>query len=446
MHFKRLLHSSPGLVVLCSLFLVILCGAGLLSLPAAQVQPIPFIDALFTATSATCVTGLFSVPLDQFTHFGHFVIMILVQIGGLGLITLTLMFLSLFVNFGLTTQLMAGHLLDLESWQNIKALLLFIACITLLSEFVGVLCITPFLMDHEPLTISIFYATFHAIASFCNAGIELPHTYYALLYKTNYFILGITMLLSLIGGLGFITWYEIASWVTSWWQGRRFRFSLHSKIIFYGTLVLITVSALTIWLLERHNAFASMKLIHSMVYALFQAITSKSTGFSIIPLSEFHLSTIFLIMIIAFIGSSPASTGSGIKITTFTILVATIKAALSGKTMVDIRGRRIAKDQIFKSIAICFLGLLFIGSLTFVLLVLENPPLFFPMFFEAWSALSNLGTSLNATQSLSMMGKIMVMIGMMIGRVGSFTLILGIKMIRWKDSQEFIYPEERVML
>jgi len=445
MNNKRLLHSSPGVIVLLSLCFVITIGTFLLSLSIAHTQPITIIDAFFTATSATCVTGLFTIPLEQFSFFGHCIIMALMQIGGLGLITMTLMFLSLFVNFGLSTQLMAGHLLDLESWKNIKKLLLFIALITLISECIGASFMAFLFMQHEPIGQAIFHAIFHAIASFCNAGIELPHSYVSL-YKTSYPILFTTMTLSLIGGLGFITWHEIVAWIKSLFTRKRFRFSLHSKIILYGSTALILTSTCVIWLLEHSHAYANMSFIQSIVYALFQAITSKSTGFSLIPLSEFQLATIFLMMIIAFIGSSPASTGSGIKITTFTLLLATVKTALSGKTVVELKGRRIAHDQILKSIAIFFLGLSSIALITFLLLTSEQRWPFFNIFFEAWSALTNLGTSLSITPTLSTFGKLIIMIGMMIGRIGSFTLIISLKMIRGTDTNEFIYPEERMML
>lgn len=445
MNSKRVLHTSPGVIVLASLFVVIIIGTMLLSLAAAQTKPISLIDTFFTATSALCVTGLFTIPLDSFTFFGHCVIMALMQIGGLGLITMTLIFLSLFVNFGLSTQLMVGHILDLESWKNIKNILLFIALITFASELMGTLLIMLVLTKHEPIGSALFHALFHSIASFCNAGIELPHIHTAL-YRSNYAILCTTMALSLIGGLGFITWHEIVSWVKARWQNKRFRFSLHSKIIFYGSSTLLLVSACIIWLLEHAHAYRQMDITHSIVYALFQAITSKSTGFSFIPLGEFQLATVFIMMIIAFIGSSPASTGSGIKITTFTILLATVKTALSGRTIVSLKGRRIAPDQVFKSVAICFLGISSIALVTFLLLISERGWSFFDIFFEALSALTNLGTSLSITPTLSTFGKLLIMTSMMIGRVGSFALILGLKMIRGKETNEFIYPEERVML
>lgn len=442
---KRLLHQSPGLIVLLSLFLVIMLGTFLLNLPVAQHIPTSLLDTFFTATSATCVTGLFTVPLDHFTTFGHIIIMILMQVGGLGLITLTLMFLSFFINFGLSTQLMMGHMLDLESWRNIKNLLLFIAAVTIISELLGTICVTAILAPHEPFLIALFHGMFHAIAAFCNAGIELPGEF-THLYKINYLLLIVTMILSFIGGLGFITWHEIVSAIQTRLQGKRFRFSLHSKIIFYGSFVLLAASTLIIWCIEYNKTFAAMSMVQSWLYALFLAVTSKSTGFSIIPFSDLHLATVCIMMVVAFIGASPASTGSGVKITTFTLMLATIKATLAGRTSVDIKGRRIALDQVLKSVAICFIGIASIMFFIFILLLLQPSWPFFNVVFEAWSALTNLGASTGYTATLSTLGKIAIIMGMIIGRVGTFTLIIELKLIRRRESNDRIYPEERVML
>ena len=168
---KKVGHFSPGRIILLSIFTTILVGTGLLALPISQIKPIPLLDLFFSATSATCVTGLFTVPLDQFTFFGKIIMLILIQIGGLGLITLTLFLLSLFVNFGLATQIMAGQILEIDSWKNIRKMLLFIVLITLTVEGIGALCIAATLMNKLPFGQVCFLSIFHAISSFCNAGI-----------------------------------------------------------------------------------------------------------------------------------------------------------------------------------------------------------------------------------------------------------------------------------
>ena len=173
MSSRVLARFSPALIIINSAMLTIIVGTMLLALPAARNQTISFLDLLFTATSATCVTGLLTIPLNSFTLFGQTIIMILIQIGGLGLITLTIFLMSLFVDFGFATQLMAGQLMQLESWQNIKKLILFIIRLTLCAELIGAFFIFIAIHQDFPISQALFLSAFHAISSFCNAGIGL---------------------------------------------------------------------------------------------------------------------------------------------------------------------------------------------------------------------------------------------------------------------------------
>jgi len=444
----KLAHFSPGRVILFSFFFIIMVSTFLLSFPAAQATdiPIPFIDLLFTATSATCVTGLFTVSLDNFTLFGQSIILMLIQIGGLGLITLMLFCMYMIVNVGLAAQLMAGQLLEIESWKNIKKILLFIFLLTLFSELIGTLSILATLKASFPLGNIWFLSLFHAISSFCNAGI--PLLYNSLPTTTaDPFITCITTVLMFIGGLGFITWYEIMRYIKSLPKKKKYRFSLHSKIILYGSTALLISSAIIFWVLERDNTLALLDAPTTILNSIFYAISFKSTGFLMVAPAELQLATLFFIMIIGFIGSSPGSTGSGIKITNFAIFLATIKAAITGRRSVEIRGRRIAKDQVNKAIAIISLGLIWIILITFCLLITEKNWNFFDLLFEATAAFTTLGITTNVTPTLSLIGKVFIITSMIVGRIGSLTLILGIKFNKKRqDTAEFSYPEERVML
>jgi trk/ktr system potassium uptake protein len=443
----KLAHFSPGRFILLSFFIAITISTILLSLPIAQATqtPIPFIDLLFTATSAACVTGLFTIPLTHFTLFGKAIILVLIQIGGLGLITLMLFGMYMIINVGLATQLMAGQLLEIESWKNVKKILLFIFLFTLLVEIIGAFSILAALETNFPCNNIWFLSLFHAISSFCNAGIPL-------LYETipatmqSKFIIAITTMLMFIGGLGFITWYEIARYIKSLPKKKKYRFSLHSKIILYGSTTLLISSSIIFWILERENVLALLNAPTTMLESLFYAVSFKSTGLLLVPPAELHLATVLLIMIISFIGSSPGSTGSGIKITNFAIFLATVKAAIINRRSVEIQGRRIAKDQVNKAIAIISLGLSWIILITFCLLITEKNILFIDILFEAVAAFTTLGITTGVTPALSLIGKIFIIMSMIIGRVGSLTLILGIKFKKKGKETEFSYPEERVML
>jgi trk system potassium uptake protein TrkH len=459
---KILAHFSPGRTLLLSLFLTIVLGALGLALPQARTVPIAPIDLFFTATSATCVTGLFTIPLDHFTWLGKIIILILIQIGGIGLITMSLCFISLFVNLGLSTQLMAIQILELESWKNVKKLLIFIIATTFAVELAGAALIMGVLYGSGHLHAAVeaapaypcfahalFHALFHAVSSFCNAGIALP---YGVLTLHSNLILIITTLLMFIGGIGFITWHEIVRYLQTvrsnniTGSSARHRFSLHSKIILSGTLSVFTITATLLWLLERGNIFANMSITDTITHICFYAISLKSAGFLLAPPLSLHMATLLLIMVISFIGSAPGSTGSGVKITTVSIFFATIRSVLLGTTAVEIRGRQLPLDQVFKAITIIALSSCWIIITTFCLLIIEQDISFFDLLFESFTAFTTLGLSTGITAQLSAASKMFIIASMLIGRIGSLSFILALKLKSPVKARAFSYPEERVML
>ncbi len=441
---KRLIQFSPARIIFFSFFLTIAVGTFLLWLPISRTTPVSFLDLFFTATSATCVTGLFTIPLQgTFTFFGKCVLLALVQIGGLGLITMTLFFISLFMDLGLNTQLMAGQILEIESWKNIKRILIFIILVTLYTELIGALLVFAALPE-MPKSEAWLTALFHSVASFCNAGFSLltPHPE---IVGNNPLILITTIALMIIGGLGFVTWYEIVEYISSFFAKQRHRFSLHSKIILYASAILFVITATLFWILEHNNTLAKMSIPGGILNSIFHAISFKSAGFVTTSVGDFQIATLFLIMIIGFIGSSPGSTGSGIKITTFVLFLATIKASIRGRTDVEIGGRRIPIDQIYRVVAIIAISVGWVLITTFCLLITEKDWSLLDTIFETSTAFTSLGLSTGITSTLSVIGKLFIIITMFIGRVGSFTMILALRMRR-KETSEFTYPEERVML
>lgn len=444
MTVRVLAHFSPGRTILFSIFLTIVAGTLALALPIARTAPIPLIDLFFTASSATCVTGLFTIPFDLFTGFGKCVILILIQIGGLGLITMSLFLISLFVDFGLATQLMAGQILEIESWKNVRKVILVITLITVCTELAGMFIISAVLAQELPLGTAIFEGFFHSISSFCNAGIACSTTFLPYM-ATSTIIIITTMILVLIGGLGFLTWHEIITCCIRKWRKQRYRFSLQGKMILYGSTALITCSTIVFWILERNHSLLGMSIGQTLLQSLFHAIALRSAGILLIPASSLQLATILLIIGLAFIGSSPASTGSGVKITTFTVLIMTIKAALMGKNAIEVRGRRIPIDQVLKAGAIVALSLFWIMLTTFCLLITEQVKNFLDIFLEAVAAFTNLGISTGITPQLSFIGKLFIIASMIVGRVGSVGFILALR-LRPPEKREFSYPEERVML
>jgi Trk-type K+ transport system membrane component len=444
---KQLSHFSPGRIILYSVFFTIILGTIALALPIARTKPIAFIDLLFTAASSACVTGSYTVELQDFTTFGHIVLLILMQIGGIGLITLTIFLLSFFIDFGFAHQVMVGQLLELESWKNVRTLIIFIMISTILIETLGAIAVYPVIRSLYPEN-AFFLSIFHAISSFCNVGVSLfPDSLD--LFRNSYTVLFITALLMIVGGLGFVTWREILYYIRAFYYKKRYKFSLHSKIVLYGTFGIISTASLMFWILEHDNTYAHMGYFQSILNAIFQAVSFRSGGFTTVPVSLLALPTLFITLFIMFIGASPVSTGSGIKVTTVTVFLATIKAAISDRTSVEIRGRQIATDQVYKAISIIALSAGWICLTTLFLLITETGWGFFAILFEAVSAFSNVGISTGLTRSLTTIGKIFIILSMIIGRVGSLTLLLALRQLALKNVTEsagFTYPEERVML
>jgi trk system potassium uptake protein TrkH len=445
---RKLSHIAPGFIVFLSFAIVILLGTLALMHPLCRVQVIPFIDLLLTATSATCVTGHFTMPLDHFTTIGHGVILALIQIGGLGLITLSVFLISLFGNLGLTTKFMAGQLLDLEESSNIRAIILFIVRLTLCVEFIGAVIFFMVFRNSFSTGYALFLSIFHSVSSFCNAGITLFDNS-LIAYNTNAPLMLTTIGLMLVGGIGFITWKEIGQYIGSLSKRKRYTFSLHSKIILYGSAVMILWTTFLFLSIEDKGALASLSLPYRMLNSLFEAVAFRSTGFLTVPFESLNPATILVALGVAFIGSSPFSTGSGIKITTFVVMIATVQAALAGRMTVRISNRELVPSQVNKALAIAIVSSCWVIFTIFCLVITEPQATFFEIFVEAISSFTNLGLSTGFTGQLSTTGKMFIIVSMIMGRIGAVTIILALRQLvigEQKNSVEYSYPEERIML
>lgn len=441
---RKFSSTYPGRMLLLTIFLTILVGAIVLSLPMCQKTPMNFIDVFFTSTSVTCVTGLTTVPYENFTFMGQFIIMLLMQIGGLGLMTMSLTIFSLFINIGLTTQLMAGQLLEIDNLKNLKKMFVFTFLFTATVELIGALCSFAIFIQEYEFKQALFYSFFHAIASFCNAGIAIfPGGMQV--YAANSAMLLITALIMSMGGLGFITWHEIMHYIRSKiTRSKRHRMSLHSKVVIYMTIILTLSASLIFFTLEADNTLTGLTMSQKIINAFFNGMAARSVGFITVNFNMLQLATILMIMVISFIGASPGSTGSGIKSTSFAIFLATVRSVLFAKKHIFMFNRSIAPVQIYKALTIITLSMSWIISITFFLLITEKAFSFLDIIFETTSAFVNLGLSAGITHKLSMIGKLFIILSMIFGRIGSLTLALAF--IRGRDSKEFSYPEEKVIL
>ncbi len=441
---KQFIKEYPSHTVLLSLMITICLGTLILALPLSRNVPITLIDLFFISTSLTTVTGLATVPFDNFTIIGQFVMLVLMQIGGLGLMTMSLFIMSLFVDFGLYTQFLASEILSIQSFKDTKRILFFIIKLTVICELVGAIATFFVIKNDYSLQKSLFLSVFHSVSSFCNVGISLfKNGTFA--YHTNIAMLITTTLLILVGSLGFITWHEFSKIIIKWFKNKSIhKISWHTNLVLKIFFITSAITGILFWLLERQNSLSSLTPLQTFLNVILISISTKSAGYLPISINLIQPATILLFGVTAFIGSAPSSTGGGIKTSAFAIFLAIIRATIYGRTHTEIHGRRIAKDQVYKAMSIIALAISWIIIVTFCLLITEQPLSFLNIAFETISAFSNNGMSLGITAKLTVVGKIFIIATMIIGRIGALALILGMR--KSSDITDFSYPEEKVIL
>lgn len=456
-------YFNPTILFVISFIGLILIGTLLLMLPrATNYASLGFIDAFFMATSAVCITGLtvMDVPTN-FTLFGQTVIMVLIQVGGLGIMTFTGFFGYFFSGgFSFKNQLMFGEILGENKLNSVISTLLTIIFITLLFEFIGGVFIFMTLDAalFDSVGERVFFAAFHAISSFCNAGFSILHEGIANdAYRFNYgFQLVLTMVF-ILGGLGFGTVYNFYTYLKSkvsqivhmYILKRNYKhkpqiFQFNSKFVLTCNIVVIVLATVSYFLMEQNNTLREDKHVFGeWVTSLFMANSARSAGFNSIGLDSLNMPTLIMFSTLMWIGVSPGSTGGGVKVTTVAIAMMNILALAKGKEAIEIYRRRIAVESVHKAFAIIVLSVLAIG-VSFVLLNFSDPQL--PMkslLFEAISAYTTCGFSLGITPLLSPAGKMIVIATMFIGRVGTLTLLVAF--IKNTRNKSYLYPTEKIL-
>jgi trk system potassium uptake protein TrkH len=413
----------PHFVIALSFFLVILTGGILLSLPlsSAKGTATNFLDACFTANSATCVTGL--VALDTGVHFSLFgliVIMGLMQVGGLGYMTFSTFILLVFrQRLFVSQKLIIQEALNIYSAKDVIMVLRRIFSIVFVIEGIGALILFLRWLPELGWKKAVLYGIFHSISAFNNAGFALPPNFANLMpYVTDWVInLTITSLI-IIGGIGFIVLADII---------QHKRFSLHSKVAITTTIFLILLGTVLVLALEHNNpnTIAGLSLPHKLLASYFQAVTPRTAGFNTINNGKIFPATALLTMLLMFIGASPGGTGGGIKTTTFALILATIWATLRGLKNTVMFNRRIPAETVRRSFTIAFLALTVVALAIFAL---NNTEKFGVMevAYEVFSAFGTVGLSMGITPFLSSAGKLIIMSVMFIGRVGPLTLLLAL--------------------
>ncbi|MCX7848350.1 MAG: TrkH family potassium uptake protein [bacterium] len=439
---QRYFFRRPAQLSALSFMFLISLGSLVLSFPdvARSGHSIHFINALFTATSAVCVTGL--TVLDtatDFTLLGQLVILCLIQAGGLGIMTLST-FAALMIgrNIGLGQEYSLIAIMGESSVALVYRLIKFICIFTFTIEAVGALVIFPQLLALGiPWKSALWKAVFHSISAFCNAGFALQSDNLMSWRQQPGILLTLSALI-IVGGLGFGVLY----WCWQRVRGVRVKATLHARIVLWGTMVLLTVGTFALFCTEFHHALRSLPLRDKLVNAWFHAVTPRTAGFNTLALEAFQPLSRFLTMVLMFIGAGPNSTSGGIKITTVFVLILTVRTLMRGSFEVHGFGYSIGHNTVYRTAAVLTLGLTSCAAALMVLLVTE-PIHFERLAFEVLSAFGTVGLSMNVTPYLSPIGKLVIIALMFIGRVGALTLVLSFQPMR---KEEIIYPKANVMV
>ncbi|WP_281935928.1 TrkH family potassium uptake protein [Paenibacillus tyrfis] len=439
---------TPPQILVIGFAAIILLGATLLSLPisSASGQPTLFIDALFTATSATCVTGLVVVDTgSHYSMFGQIVIISLIQVGGLGFMTMATLFaFVLRKRISLKERLILQEAMNQGSMEGIVRLIRRVIVYSLTIEFVAAVIFSIRWSFDLGIAKGIYFGIFHAISFFNNAGFDLfgsvvaPFTSLTT-YADDWIVNIVSMGLIILGGIGFVVISDVVDY------RKHKRLSLHSKVVLSATGLLIVVGAIVFFIFEFTNqkTLGSLNWSGKILASFFQSVSPRTAGANTVDIGAMRQASQFFTIILMFIGASPGSTGGGIKTTTFTTLIGAMIAMIRGKEDIVLFHYRLGKDRILKAITLTMIALFLVIFVTMLLTTTENQS-FLKLLFEVTSAFGTVGLTMGVTPDLSFFGKIMISLTMFAGRLGPLTLAyaLGPK----AEKELYRYPEGKITI
>lgn len=442
---------KPSTILVCSFAFVIVIGTILLSLPFTHATDnVTILDAAFTSVSATCVTGLMTVNnYADFNLFGQIVVLIMIQIGGLGLMS----FISIFMlavnrKLDLSNRSLIKDMLNRDSYENITDFLVTIVKYTILIEFIGFILLSTQLFDGS--IYSLFQSLFLSISSFCNAGMDIL-SYTSLMPWQNNIIVNFTvMLLIVLGGLGFAVWFDVTRNLKICYK-MKYRISYffrklkpHTKIVFIMTASLLLSGMLLTFGLEYNNALKDMNFGDKLMASLFNSVTLRTAGFFTIDNAVLRNPSKIFMSIYMLIGGSPGGTAGGLKTTTIFMLIYAIYSEIEGRVNMHLFNRHITKRNFIKASTIFILYLSFVFVSMIILTSIEKFDSL-DILFEVCSAIGTVGLTIGITPSLTVAGRIIIMLLMFIGRVGPVTLLLSIS-IKKDNNINIKYPKTEIMV
>lgn len=428
---KQRFSISTTHIILLSFLIVILVGAILLSLPisSANGEYTPFLDALFTATTSTCVTGLVVTPtVSSWSIFGQAVILVLIQIGGLGVITIMSgLMILLHKKMGIGDRLLLQDAFNLNSLSGLVRFVKKVVAGTLIIEGLGALLyMTVFVSDFGAK--GIWISVFTSVSAFCNAGIDIIAENSLCDYALNPIINIVTCFLIIMGGIGYIVWWDVLR-VLNQAHTKRVKFfrdlTLHSKIAITATLLLIFIGAVSIFIFEYNNSktISSYTLFEKIQASVFQSVTTRTAGFATIPQENLTNASAIVCLLLMFIGGSPVGTAGGIKTVTFVVIIVSALSSIRNKEDTELFGRRLTKQAVSKAVAVTFMSF-FIMFVSTVLLSAVTDASALDVIYETTSATATVGLTRNLTASLSSIGKLIIIFTMYLGRVGPISLAI----------------------
>lgn len=435
MRKKSIFKFSTTHLIMMSFFIAILVGSILLVLPfsSATGKSVPYIDALFTATTATCVTGLVTVPtVTTWSIFGQVVILILIQIGGLGIITImTGIMLMLQRKLGLGDRLLIQDAFNLNTLSGLVRFVKKVIGGTFLIEGIGALLYMIVFIPKFGAK-GIWISIFNSVSAFCNAGIDIIAENSLADYVTNPLVNIVTCSLIVVSGIGYIVWWDILRVMKdkSHRRYRRFRnLTLHSKIAITATALLVVSGAILFFIFEYNNPLTmkDYSLFEKIQASLFQSVTTRTAGFFTIPQENLSNASSFVCLLLMFIGGSPVGTAGGVKTVTIVVLVASAIASVKNRNEVILFHRTLSKQAVIKAIAVVVTAFAIIFTSTVLLSAVTPSASALDVVYETVSATATVGLTRNLTSSLNLLGKLIIILTMYLGRIGPISLAIAFK-------------------
>ena len=443
---KKKVYFSPYITILMSFFIVILIGGGILSLPFVTLngKGTDLIEGIFTATSAVCVTGLTVNDVSTtYNLIGKTIILVLIQLGGIGLITFSsLLILLISKEISYYTKKIVQEDINAETVFNIQKYIKKVIITVLFIELIGAAVLFFEFIKKFKFLKAIYYSVFHSVSAFCNAGFSLFSDNLES-FKGSIIINTVIPILIIVGGLGFSTIINVYKYL----RKKDKRITTTSKITLKVTLGFVILGAFFIFIFEHANmkTIGNYTFIEKIGAVFFQSVTTRTAGFNTMSLAGMKEITALLFIFFMFIGASPGSTGGGVKTTTFGLIVLGVITIIKNEEYIEYNGRKISWTNFNRAISIVFISVWYIITILFLLILLEPDINVMNLLFELVSAFGTVGVTRNLTPYLGNMSKILLIVTMFIGRVGPLTIVSALSLKKIK-SGKYKYPEENILI